>query len=374
MDKNYIDANLDAVLERGVLRLGDSAPVKNFIGRIRSGEHVKLAFIGGSITQGCLASTEEEQYTRLVTKLVRERFGDTVEYINAPVGGTDSFFGVARVESEVLKYAPDLVVVEFSVNDWGDDFHRETYEGLVRRIQKSESHPAVILLFNYYFGERTSAQQVHLEVGEYYDLPCLSMKESFGALQDEGRLDWEDITKDGIHPNDFGHLMISRLFEKYFDALEKLPTPAGSETRDGSQLPSPLTANRFENCSLYKNYNCEPDMKGFTPDKVSVANTWYYFAGGWEGRGTGASVSFTFKGTYVAIQYKKYKDGNAPSAAAYIDGEELVPLNANFDQDWGDCLYLQMVSDELEEKEHTLTVVIKNEAKNPFYLVSVIAK
>lgn len=42
---------------------------------------------------------------------------DDFEFVNAGIGGTDSYLGVHRVNKGVLEYEPDLVLVEFSVND-----------------------------------------------------------------------------------------------------------------------------------------------------------------------------------------------------------------------------------------------------------------
>lgn len=67
----------------------------------------------------------------------------------------------------------------------------------------------------------------------------------------------------------------------------------------------------------------------------------------------------------------------APIAKAVIDGEEenAIILDANFEQNWGDCLYLQDLLVAGEKKIHTLdiTIISVDEASDvDFYLVSVI--
>jgi lysophospholipase L1-like esterase len=56
--------------------------------------------------------------------------------VNAGIGDTDSQYGALRVQRDVLSYNPDLVVVEFAVNDnagaLGQLLNGDTYEGLVR--------------------------------------------------------------------------------------------------------------------------------------------------------------------------------------------------------------------------------------------------
>ena len=46
------------------------------------------------------------------------------------------------------KFIPDVVIVEFAVNDEGDETKGECYDSLVRKIYNSPQKPAVILLFS----------------------------------------------------------------------------------------------------------------------------------------------------------------------------------------------------------------------------------
>lgn len=67
--------------------------------------------------------------------------GDNIHYIKAGVGGTPSELGMIRYERDVLRnftVQPDIVVVEFAVNDAGDETNGVCYESLVRKILMSE--------------------------------------------------------------------------------------------------------------------------------------------------------------------------------------------------------------------------------------------
>jgi len=59
-----------------------------------------------------------------------------------------------------------------------------------------------------------------------------------------------------------------------------------------------------------------------------------------------------------------------------IDGEEAnaTELNGNFDETWGDCLYITTIAKHIEDRKHTveITVTEGDESMIPFYLVSVI--
>nr|MDE7284190.1 SGNH/GDSL hydrolase family protein [Lachnospiraceae bacterium] len=121
--------------EQGWVNRGNLFRLKELMKRAEAGDRMTLAFLGGSITQGCLSSQYTNCYAYLVYDWFVRKFPKTAfTYINAGVGGTTSQFGVSRVEDDVLSFKPDLVLIEFSVNDDNTDFFKETYEGLVRKV------------------------------------------------------------------------------------------------------------------------------------------------------------------------------------------------------------------------------------------------
>ena len=119
---------------------GDIKPIGDFLDRARRGEKLTVGFIGGSITNGSLATVHENCYAARTVDGLRKRYpAADLTYINAGIGGTTSHFGVARCTEDLLKYMPDLVVCEFSVNDENTCFYRETFEGLIRKILTARS-------------------------------------------------------------------------------------------------------------------------------------------------------------------------------------------------------------------------------------------
>ena len=120
--------------------------------RAAAGEELTIGFFGGSITQGSLASSDTLTYAYQVYKWWCDTFKDAVfHYVNGGIGGTTSHFGVSRAYEDVLMYQPDVVVVDFSVNDDADEFFQETYEGVIRKLLSFRTKPAVLVLNNVFY-------------------------------------------------------------------------------------------------------------------------------------------------------------------------------------------------------------------------------
>ena len=66
--------------------------------------------------------------------------------MNAGIGGTDSLFGAARLERDLLREQPDFVIVDFSVNDKAKECFQETFEGVLRKLLSWPSEPAVMYI------------------------------------------------------------------------------------------------------------------------------------------------------------------------------------------------------------------------------------
>lgn len=140
---------------------------KGCMKRAQLGEELTIGFLGGSITQGSLAAEHENTYAYRVYSWWKEAFPQArFHYVNGGIGGTTSHYGVSRAVTDVLMYQPDIVVVDFSVNDESDSFFQETYEGVIRRLLTWDSHPAVVLLNNVFYDTGVNAQEYHNAVGD----------------------------------------------------------------------------------------------------------------------------------------------------------------------------------------------------------------
>lgn len=209
------------MLRKSLLQTGNNARLKAAIEKAKNGKETTIAFIGGSITQGagavpintkCYAYQTFEGLCRLAGKGVDEN----IHFIKAGVGGTPSELGMLRYERDVLRdgtVTPDIVVVEFAVNDEGDETKGVCYDSLVRKILAAENKPAVILLFAVFANDWNLQERLSI-VGERYNLPMVSTRdcvvEQFYKKAGEGKV----VTKnqffyDCFHPTNIGHKIMA---------------------------------------------------------------------------------------------------------------------------------------------------------------------
>lgn len=362
----------------GIAFHGNTERIAKVLKKAENGNPITLGYLGGSITQGSLSSTPDTCYAALTTKWWREQYPQTeITYVNGGIGGTTSQFGAARADSDILAYEPDFVVIEFSVNDDNSLFFRETYEGLVRKVYTSKTAPAVLLVHNIFYEDGRNAQDQHETVGRYYNLPCLSMKTSVYQAIAHGKIGVRDVTPDDLHPNDAGHALLSNLITNFLAKVQKEDVPAVTDTnRAAEELPKPITANAYQNSVRYQTYNSKPELKGFVADTQEQKHITETFRRGFIGAKKGDAICFEIEGTGIAVQYRKSVKHPACVAKVVLDGDEAsaMTLDGNFDETWGDCLYITTVAKHIEDKKHTveITVTEGDESMVPFYLVSVI--
>jgi len=372
----------------GLINRGNLNRIKKVMKRARGGEPVSAVYLGGSITQGSLSSTQDKCYASRVNKWWVDKFPNSeITFINAGIGGTTSQFGVSRVKNHVLRHRPDFILTEFAVNDDDTDFFMETYEGLIRKILKDADRPTLMLMNNAWFDSGNNSERIHLAIAKHYELPMVSMKSTIWPAIESGELVKENLSPDMLHPNDEGHKLVSEVIidflEKVYESMDEdeAPLPYDVDMTKVIELPEPFTDNKYEYSKRIKKYDLdEYDVKldGFLVDTHKKKEFLDIFSGGFTGAKVGDSITFKAECTGLAVQYKKTIHKPAPIAKAVIDGDESNPvvLDANFTEDWGDCLYIETCTQNMPLGTHEIKITITEAHEDdqvPFYLVSVIA-
>jgi lysophospholipase L1-like esterase len=363
------------VYDRGIINVGNLARMKRAMMKAITGDAITVGFIGGSITAGAAATTPENCYAYQVYTWWKNKFPKSkIEFVNAGVGATTSKFGVARVEEDLLSSEPDVVFAEFSVNDSDSELFFETFEGLIRRILLHKTEPALFMFNNVFYDDGRNAQRVHNQIGTYYDLPIVSMKESLYAEIKKGTIINTEITADNLHPNDLGHKLVAGVITNLLDRIYDTITQK-DEDSNYTVPTDTVTANRYYGSLRSSNRNSYPSLNGFKRDEAVKQGAWDVFRYGWVASTVGSSICFEIEGSMISAQYRKYALHPAPIAKIVIDGDEnnAVILDANFDETWGDCLFLQDIVVAGTPGKHTVEITVTKAVEDKeFYLAAVI--
>src|ERR1044072_8491025 len=173
-----VKAQTDSLLPAKELSVRNGLP--NFFAKVKAGKTTRIAFLGGSITRA------GNGYRDQLLSWFRNTYPQCkFEEIMAAVSGTGSDFGACRVQQHVIDHRPDLVFIEFAVNDnrMRMQLVRETMEGIVRQIRKASSKTEICFIYTLakenlpelekgLFPASVSAMEV---IAEHYNIPTIHM-------------------------------------------------------------------------------------------------------------------------------------------------------------------------------------------------------
>ena len=350
---------VDPLLEKAILNAGNCARLQAKIRAAQNGEDITIAYIGGSITEG----PDVEYAQRYVTLSSREFEstycnGGKVTCINAGLSGTPSNLGVLRLQRDVLAYQPDIVFVEFAVNDAQDIQEKQCFESLVRTVLEQENDPAVVLIFN-----RTqdgySCQSVMGLTGMFYGLPMISVNDAVTMLLEEGTITWQDFSNDTVHPNAYGHRLTADFIAYLFRLADKgtwetYSVPTAMQFKAPYRNAVMITPEDTDTGDL-----TITDLGGFSVFRGNRTG----FTHQWRAKG-GDGLRFTVTGNAVFLIYHRNKTDVMGAVDVYINGEKTLTINACDPDGWGDpWSQLLVKSKEIETFEIEIRPVEGSEDK-----------
>ncbi len=350
---------------------GDPARIAKVMKKLADGEEVTVAFLGGSITQGTGADNEH-CYAALTAKWIQDTYPSAkVNYVNAGIGATGSYIGVHRCDEQVLNSNPDLVFIDFSVNDESQNnaINKLTYEGLLRKIWKHSTAPGIICIAMTQ-DNGTSVQDAHGEVTEKYGVPFVSYHDAMlSFLDNQENVQWSDISGDNIHPNTAGHAILSSMLATY---LQQVADNLDTIDMTDPALPDPGEEGAmYENAKLLTTDNIEPVSAGAFQKRTTsfggFNNPWIAKSG--DGTFADGALVVEVEAQNIGILFGKLTQ-NAGLADIYIDDEFVVTINADFTGGWGNYVQFAEIKRFGETGKHTLKIEPKGAAGSPaaFYI------
>lgn len=356
------------IADNSVYSKGNLSCLINVFKKADRGESVTISYLGGSITNGSSADPKETNcFAYQTTQWWKKTFPDaTINYDNAGIGATDSYLGVHRVAQDVLFKNPDLVVVEFSVNDCRSH-NQESYESLLRRILKYKTKPAVVALCLTQFsqeGQCIDYSQYHKIIAEHYNVSVISYGDVVGPRLENGTLQWNQIgpSDDFTHPNNAGHKIISRCLNCFYEkVLEDIKSQSDGDFGIYEMPEDTLTESRYENGKILDHRSGSMDgisISGSNVFRITLENAQFPY--GWQ-TDTGADITFTIENaTNIGLIYYGGMEKSYGIFDVYMDDRYIDTINTYFYGSWGSHADYKLLLTNGTTDHHTVRIM-KNE-------------
>ncbi len=197
-------------------------PVKT-LQKLSSGEEVIIAALGDSLTYGWMT---EYGYLDYLKSMLKKKYpGSRFKLVNRGIPGDTAKDGLRRVDSDVISLSPDLVLIQFALNDaymgyTPDDF-RKNIDSIIAKIRKNTSAEIALLtsvsLLNP--GENRVALEFYNKISESgteNSIPVIYVHKYWVEKISAGIIHPLLVQGDGIHPTEKGYeFMAEAVFELF---------------------------------------------------------------------------------------------------------------------------------------------------------------
>jgi lysophospholipase L1-like esterase len=347
----------------------------NFFSKLQRGDEVRIAYFGGSITA-------QDGWRPKSLKWFQDKFPQAkTSQINAAIGGTGSDLGVFRCQQDVLQHKPDLLFVEFAVNDGGaapEQIYR-CMEGIIRQTWRANRLTDVCFVYTLagnmlatlQAGKFPRAASAMEKLADHYGIPTIHLGYEVAQLEKSGRLVFKGakpkteeekarlgdkvlFSPDEVHPyTDTGHQL-------YLDAITRsLPQIQAAGMPGPHPLIEPFVADNWEQAKLLplSRATLSGGWQKLDPATNNIARSFKNrLPELWMAGKPGESVTFKFKGVAAGI----YDLLGPDCGQLIVTLDDRKPINvARFDSF---CTYHRlgkfMAAEKLPATVHTVRIEI----------------
>lgn len=213
----------------------------NAFNKLSCGFPLVVGFIGGSITQ----NAEPLGFVSAMKDHLAGKYPDSsIRTLNAGMAATDSAWGAKRIDRDLLADEPDLIFVEFAVNDGNRDSVSDM-ERIVRKIHEANPEAEVVFIYTtsdsafrkLSKGKLPPAIEKHEKVARHYGIPSVILGTDLFEKIRSGDWVWSDFSEDACHPTPKGYESYNRDFVA---ALEELLMAGKSKQ---VEFPAPMVSD-----------------------------------------------------------------------------------------------------------------------------------
>ena len=310
---------------------------------------MNVAIIGGSITEGAGASCYENTYANKLEGYLIERY-NKIEMINLGAGGTASNFALFRLKRDLNDFKPDIIFVEFAVNDriFNSQDSSIYFEGLIRECLK---YTTKIIIIGMPTGMSDACVSIHKRIAYFYKIPVIDVQDAVWRLIGNREITWNKISIDNLHPNDKGHQLYFDIIKEELEKIdiEKIDIKMDYKVNSRYKFVNPiLVEHSDERISYYGNWKEESYKLNNKFDLGAISYN------------KGDGVIFRFEGKYLAMMNLLRRDSGR--LICTLDEKYTFYIDLYNDSDGRFDTSIDIKN--LENKEHILEMVIDKES-NP---------
>lgn len=301
----------------------------SFYQKLMDGFDVNVLVVGDSIGAGAGTETDGQQWFKQLQTYLRTINKGKVSVTNVSMGGNTSYAGYVRTKALNDDVDYDLAIICYGQND-GYDGLSTNYEAMVRAIRNKYPDCSIISILESSQREYTPNIVAIQSICEHYGIP---VADTIAAFNNSGKA-YDDLTKDGVHPNDAGQ-------EIYFETIKSvIDDNAAASTGKMSDVDViNADVHKFDNFVWYD----------ASSDFERVDDTTF-------------AISTSASGI-LGIDYT-YKSGDN-KADIYVDGELFESPTVTFDYDFSQR-HILVVSDDCTVKNEIKVVFTSKEQADSF--------
>ena len=298
----------------------------SFYQKLSDGFDVNVLIVGDSIGTGAGKETDGLQWFKQLQSYLRTVNKASVAVTNISMGGNTSYAGYVRTMDLDDSTDYDLAIICYGQNDGSDGFSTY-YESIIQAIRNKYPDCSIISILESSQREYTEKMTTIQSICDHYGIP---VADTIAAFNNSGK-SYDDLTKDGVHPNDAGQTIYYETVKAVID--ENIAASTG-KMKDTDVINADV--HKFDNFIWY----------GADKDFERVDDTTFTL---------NASASGVF-----GIDYT-YESGDN-KVDIYVDGELYESPTVTFNYDFSQR-HIMVVSDDCTvEKEIKVVFNSKEQA------------
>lgn len=222
---NVKDETYAKMISASLVSKGNNFRMKKVIEKIRSGKPVHYTPLGGSITEGGGPASFRDGYAYQFYKKLQAKYnagGSNIIMNPCGLGGTGSAEGLMRYPQNVIERAgcaPDLLIIEFAVNDEAGTENIRGFEQLIRTALSANPECAVIGLYS--AAPYQNSQKEKIPVGEHYGIQQVSIQNAVDNNNGEFDMGTDSVFYvDYVHPSTMGHTIMADCLMNLVDSID----------------------------------------------------------------------------------------------------------------------------------------------------------